>query len=201
MDFLQAGVPIREFASQSPFILSKSRQLKHALAECVQVANDVFTPPTNTTSPPLFTLPRATSIIRQIVERHGSEVFRLARDENEADALWGNKGMKNTHCTICRTHIAHQNGEETSSKGFRTAQMRTLEETALEERDILGLDRETFMFYVSLHPVEPGLKAQIEVLNSNYNAADIRCMLVKTTRIKSKDWFENIYPRPPEHAI
>ncbi|KAF9543230.1 hypothetical protein CPC08DRAFT_649946, partial [Agrocybe pediades] len=40
-------------------------------------------------------------------------------------------------------------------------------------------------------------QAQIQVLNSDYNATDIQFPLVKTTRIKSKDYFENVFPGSP----
>ncbi|KAF9553223.1 hypothetical protein CPC08DRAFT_237687 [Agrocybe pediades] len=38
------------------------------------------------------------------------------------------------------------------------------------------------------------IKAQNQVLNQNYNATGTQFRLVKTTRIKSRDWFENVYP-------
>ncbi|KAF9544752.1 hypothetical protein CPC08DRAFT_649552, partial [Agrocybe pediades] len=41
-------------------------------------------------------------------------------------------------------------------------------------------------------------QAQIQVLNSDYNATDIQFTLVKTTTIKSKDCFENVFPGSPQ---
>ncbi|KAF4617430.1 hypothetical protein D9613_006401 [Agrocybe pediades] len=38
------------------------------------------------------------------------------------------------------------------------------------------------------------MEAQIQVLNNDYNATGIHFRLVKTTSIKSIDWFESAYP-------
>ncbi|KAF9553236.1 hypothetical protein CPC08DRAFT_673450 [Agrocybe pediades] len=45
--------------------------------------------------PTASSLAESASITQRIVERHGGEGFRLARDENEADALWSDR--KNAH--------------------------------------------------------------------------------------------------------
>ncbi|KAF9548168.1 hypothetical protein CPC08DRAFT_648511 [Agrocybe pediades] len=46
------------------------------------------------------------------------------------------------------------------------------------------------------------MEAQIQVLNNDYNATRIYFRLVKTTSIKSIDWFESAYPgSPQEQAI
>ncbi|KAF8965966.1 hypothetical protein BDZ97DRAFT_1658366 [Flammula alnicola] len=38
------------------------------------------------------------------------------------------------------------------------------------------------------------IEAQIRTLNADYNSTGISWVLVKTTRIKSSDWFVNVYP-------
>ncbi|KAF9548173.1 hypothetical protein CPC08DRAFT_648512 [Agrocybe pediades] len=128
--------------------------------------------------------------------------------------------------------------------------MRSLEGEELEERDLLGSDRETFLFNFSFNVVfvketreggwigwvfifffpclpflycidffcffflesfscvgwtdastlcrDSDIKAQIQVLDNDYNATGIQFRLVKTTRIKRKNWFENVYPGSPQ---
>ncbi|KAF9552793.1 zincin [Agrocybe pediades] len=107
----------------------------------------------------------------------------------------------------CLTDITLQDREELE-QGI--LQMRSLEGVELNERDLLGSDRETFLFNVSFNVVfvnetreggwigDSDIKAQIQVLNNDYNATGIQFRLVKTTRIKSKDWFENVYPGSPQ---
>ncbi|KAF4617434.1 hypothetical protein D9613_006405 [Agrocybe pediades] len=88
--------------------------------------------------------------------------------------------------------------------------MRALEGEELNEKDLLGSDRETFLFNVSFNVVfvnetreggwigESDIKTQIQILNNDYNATGIQFRLVKATNIKSKDWFENVYPGSPQ---
>ncbi|KAF4617439.1 hypothetical protein D9613_006352 [Agrocybe pediades] len=46
--------------------------------------------------------------------------------------------------------------------------------------------------------MDSNIKTHIEVLNNDYNATSFQFRLVKTTRIKSKDWFGNVYPGSPQ---
>ncbi|KAF9543235.1 hypothetical protein CPC08DRAFT_430564 [Agrocybe pediades] len=48
---------------------------------------------------------------------------------------------------------------------------------------------------------ESDIKTQIQVLNNDYNATGIQFRLVKATKIKSKDWFENVYPGSPQEQV
>ncbi|KAF9565061.1 hypothetical protein CPC08DRAFT_704867 [Agrocybe pediades] len=87
--------------------------------------------------------------------------------------------------------------------------MTTMSGSALEERDVLVSDRETFLSNASFHVVfanettdgwigDSDVKIHIEFLNNDYNATSFQFRLVKTTRMKNEDWFGNMYPRSPQ---
>ncbi|KAF4617438.1 hypothetical protein D9613_006355 [Agrocybe pediades] len=84
-----------------------------------------------------------------------------------------------------------------------------LEGSALEEKDVLVSDRETFLSNASFNVVfanettdgwigDSDVKIHIEFLNNDYNATSFQFRLVKTTRMKNEDWFGNMYPRSPQ---
>ncbi|KAF4617661.1 hypothetical protein D9613_006389 [Agrocybe pediades] len=70
--------------------------------------------------------------------------------------------------------------------------------TEREERDMLDLDRETFMFDVWFNQVlDLSYQAQIQVLNSDYNATDIQFTLSIhpcQDDEDQEDYFENVFP-------
>ncbi|KAF9558085.1 hypothetical protein CPC08DRAFT_764193 [Agrocybe pediades] len=103
-----------------------------------------------------------------------------------------------THLLRHATRPKKTNDTTTRERKILDDRRCTRTQSALALSSLLVSVLHLFSLVSSAPLMDSDIKAHIQAQNNDYDDTGIQFRLVKTTRIKSKDWFENVYQGSPQ---